>query len=89
MNGIILGKIAVSGLGHGDYWRSGIATLKSGAGDTPLGSFPCATIPGMNEISASGGKREGLASRPFLPVVVPRGFLHFVSLRQLFHVPAG
>jgi hypothetical protein len=89
MNEIIFVVDAASVMGHGAYWRGAIATLKSCDCDTPLGGSPHATIPGMNEILALGGRIEGLAPFPILPVVVPRGFFHFVSLGQLFHVQAG
>jgi hypothetical protein len=60
MNGIIFVTIAVSGLGHGGYWRGGIATLKNGDGDTLLDRSLCATVSGMNEFLILAGGQGGL-----------------------------
>jgi len=88
VNGIIFIGVAASVMGHGAYWHGGIATLENGAGDAPLASSPYATIPGMNEFSILAGGQGGLVFRLFPWAVVPRGFFHFVSLGQLFHVQA-
>ena len=53
MNEIIFIGVAASVMGDGAYWHGGIAALKM-VGDTPLGSSPYATIPGMSEILALG-----------------------------------
>jgi hypothetical protein len=89
MNGNIFVRITVSGLGHGGYWRGRIATLKNGDGDTPLDRSLCATVSGMNDFLILAGGQGGLVPCLFPWTAMPRGFFHFVSLGQLFHVPAG